>query len=149
MARFPYKPDASKNESPISKKVRDLLKIEKSTCIVVDSEEGRSETWYLPNGDYHREHGPAIVNYYKNGQRGNVCYYINGKLHRDDGPAWVDYDEDGFVVEESWHSQGKLHRTDGPANVFHHNKDVSIYYFLNGIEYTKEDWEREVAKGNL
>ena len=42
--------------------------------------------WKLPNGDYHREDGPAIYNE----GNGYKAWYINGKLHREYGPA-VEY----------------------------------------------------------
>ena len=38
--------------------------------------------WKLPNGDFHREDGPAIE--YNNGDKD---WWLNGKRHRDDGPA--------------------------------------------------------------
>jgi hypothetical protein len=40
-----------------------------------------TERWKLPNGDYHREDGPALVcSMYK-------AWYIDNRLHREDGPA--------------------------------------------------------------
>jgi hypothetical protein len=39
--------------------------------------------WRLPNGDLHREDGPAIEWSHGEVKR----WYINDKLHREDGPA--------------------------------------------------------------
>jgi len=41
-----------------------------------------TKVWNLPNGDYHRENGPAIE--YVGGSK---HWYINGERHREDGPA--------------------------------------------------------------
>ena len=45
-----------------------------------------TKLWRLPNGDYHREDGPAIE--YSDGLK---AWYLNGERHREDGPAieWV------------------------------------------------------------
>jgi len=52
--------------------------------ILTIDEYGHKE-WKLPNGDYHREDGPAIE--FVNGSK---AWWINGKRHREDGPA-IDY----------------------------------------------------------
>ena len=59
----------------------------------------------LPNGQFHREDGPAIEH-----ADGSKAWYLNGKLHRDDGPAveWAN----GY---KEWCLNGKLHRDGGPA----------------------------------
>ena len=61
--------------------------------------------WRLPNGDPHRDDGPATV-----WAAGTKCWFQYGKLHRDDGPAITS--PDGY---EAWFQHGKLHRVDGPA----------------------------------
>jgi len=38
--------------------------------------------WKLPNGQLHREDGPAFMNH-----ANTKAWYINGQLHREDGPA--------------------------------------------------------------
>jgi hypothetical protein len=53
--------------------------------------------WRLPNGDYHREDGPAIE--YVNGSR---HWYIDGKCHREDGPA-IEYSGG----DKSWYLNGE------------------------------------------
>jgi len=71
--------------------------------------------WELPNGDLHREDGPAIqrqnTNYCKWFDRYNA-WYINGKLHREDGPA-VEWSNGS----KSWWLYGKEH-TDKEYKVF-------------------------------
>jgi len=41
-----------------------------------------AKVWKLPNGNLHREDGPAVE--YSNGDK---SWYINGKWHRENGPA--------------------------------------------------------------
>jgi hypothetical protein len=41
---------------------------------------------------------------------------------------------------------GLRHREDGPARIW---PDGDVWYYLNGIEYTKEEYETEVAKLKL
>jgi hypothetical protein len=43
---------------------------------------GELTLWKLPNGDYHREDGPAVI--YPDGTK---YWYFNDKYHRLDGPA--------------------------------------------------------------
>ena len=42
-----------------------------------------AKVWKLPNGNLHREDGPAVVSVYGD-YKG---WYLNGKRHREDGPA--------------------------------------------------------------
>jgi len=51
-----------------------------------------TKRWRLPNGNLHREDGPAVE--YSNGSR--QWWYLNGQLHREDGPA-VEY-TNGYKV---------------------------------------------------
>jgi hypothetical protein len=44
--------------------------------------ENDAKVWKLPNGNLHREDGPAVE--YSNGDK---FWYINGKWHRENGPA--------------------------------------------------------------
>ena len=71
-------PESGPNSVEIMKS---LLKIELSKPSVED--EG-DIVWRLPNGDIHRDYGPAVeyANVYK-------VWYKNGKLHREDGPAII------------------------------------------------------------
>jgi hypothetical protein len=97
-------------------------------------EEG-TKRWYL-NGKLHREDGPAIE--YANGAKE---WWLNGKLHREDGPA-VEY-ADGTKM---WYINGKLHREDGPAIEYN---DSGKEWYLNSIEYTKQEYYRELVQKGI
>jgi antitoxin component YwqK of YwqJK toxin-antitoxin module len=86
--------------------------------------------WFDKNSDYHREDGPALIWYYKNGnirlevycsskmksksteyyENGNAKreeYYLNGVMRRKNGPSQVDYNEDNslkseFIINKKW-----------------------------------------------
>ena len=58
-----------------------------------------TKRWRLPNGDLHREDGPAIE--WCNGDK---IWFINGIKHREDGPAVEIYD--GFKL---WYLNGIYH----------------------------------------
>ena len=127
----------------------------KSKMIV---DEYGTKRWRLPNGNLHREDGPAIENI-------NGCYkawYLNGKLDRKDGPAiecadgekrwWLNgklHREDGPAIEyangeKHWYLNGKLHREDGPAIEY---VSGNKYWYLNDrlykIQYNNKTVERD------
>lgn len=60
------------------KKLRKLLKLERST----PSFEKDKKAWRLPDGDFHREFGPAVE--YNDGAK---WWFYNGKRHNEKGPA--------------------------------------------------------------
>jgi hypothetical protein len=100
------------------------------------------EEWFK-DGQLHRENGPALIHI--NGKRVIVEeWYRNGKLHRDDGPAMQEEEFD------KWYKNGELHREDGPAIYINHDHgDVESKYYLNGIEYQKENFENAKKKLHL
>jgi hypothetical protein len=57
--------------------------------------------WKLPNGDFHREDGPAIE--YNNGSK---QWWLNGLRHRENGPAveWGDGDK-AWYLNDIWHTE--------------------------------------------
>jgi len=59
--------------------------------------------WSLPNGNFHRENGPAIV--YANGTK---KWFINDELHREDGPA-IEWNDGG---KEWWIKGNLIYRED-------------------------------------
>lgn len=68
------------------------------------------ETWKLPNGDLHREDGPAETWGGPIPERQNFRWYQHNELHRLDGPAVL------FANgQREWWREGILHRQDGPA----------------------------------
>ena len=88
--------------------------------------------WYL-NGKLHRVDGPAFES-----ADGDKYWYLNGLFHREDGPAieWAN-------GSKSWHLNGKCHRVDGPAIEY---ADGDKYWYLNDIEYTEEEFKKELDK---
>ena len=80
---------------------------------------------------------------YKRVDRNGTITYKNlhGNLHREDGPA---YEEPNAV--KKWFIRGKLHREDGPAVEY---SNGNVYYWLEGILFTKGLWEEDVIKIRL
>ncbi len=64
----------------------------------------------------------------------------SGKYHRLDGPAV----EDGGY--KSWWINGLRHREDGPAIEW---SDGTKWWYLNGINYTEEQFHQEIIKLKL
>jgi hypothetical protein len=64
----------------------------------------------------------------------------NMKLHRDDGPAVVG--RNGYFA---YFQHGKRHRLDGPAV----HDSLRENWYINGIEYTKEEFLRIVKLKEL
>jgi hypothetical protein len=95
-----------------------------------------SKRWKLPNGNLHREDGPAIE--YGSGDKE---WWVNGKLHRENGPAIEDDDGSKY-----WYINGKRHREDGPAIEFN---DGFKAWYLNGINYTEQEYTYEIRSIKL
>lgn len=66
----------------------------------------------------------------------------NGKglPHNENGPAWQHENDKEYFVN------GKRHRVDGPA-VEH--EDGHKEWFINGIEYTKEEFQQWLIKKEM
>ena len=80
------------------------------------------------DGRLHREDGPAI-----RWSDGSEFWHFDNQPHRINGPA-ISYNDGGTY----WYIHGKRHRIDGPAiEDSNGNK-----YYLNGKEYSYEDWDR-------
>ena len=114
----------------VARKVQIVREISKEEWITASKISGRFENkdkvYYLKEGQYHREDGPAIEYtdgtkmWFHNGQRLNAqvqrangdkeWYDINERLHREDGPTIERANGD-----KEWYYQGRLHREDGPA----------------------------------
>lgn len=61
--------------------------------------QGEPEMW-------HREDGPAVIKYYRNGKISYHSYWVNDKCHREDGPARTWYDKDGYKTREQFWLHG-------------------------------------------
>jgi len=97
---------------------------------------------------YHREDGPAYIRYNHNGKVAYEAYYIHGKRHRLDGPAYIEYDGNCNVVVASYWINDKRNRLDGPAYISYdeNGNAVNELYWINGIEYNKEQYDKELLK---
>ena len=73
-------------------------------------------------------------------ENGDKLWYQNGERHRLDGPA-IEYANG----TKHWRQNDKLHRLDGPAIEW---SDGSKEYFIEGIEYTYEEWKQKVEELN-
>jgi antitoxin component YwqK of YwqJK toxin-antitoxin module len=54
-------------------------------------------------GQLHCENGPAVIKYYKNGNKEYEAYYLNHQHHRIDGPATIHYNENGNKKFEEYY----------------------------------------------
>jgi hypothetical protein len=63
-----------------------------------------------------------------------IWYY-----HRDDGPAYIEYDGDNSMISQSWHKHGKMHRLEGPAYIHYKPTECKAYY-LFGKRITEEQF---------
>lgn len=95
---------------------------------------------YHVDGEYHREDGPAITQWYVDGEIMSEEYFINGKRHRDDGPAYISWTKDGLTTSEIYYYNGEYHREDGPAyNVWFSNGVLaSMDYFIHGKRHRED-----------
>ena len=132
-----------------------IKEAEEQPIMKVDAE--GNKFWMLPNGELHREDGPAIEltnggkEWWVNGKRhredgpaiehadGNKRWYVNNKLHRVDGPA-----AELANGDKLWYVNDKLHREDGPAAEY---ADGIKEWFVNSKRYyTPSDWAEAVLK---
>lgn len=94
----------------------------------------------------HREDGPAIIEYYSNGNIYYEKYIIHGKTNRNNGPSIIYYYDNGNIKFEQYLVNNKFHREDGPACIgYYENGNIKYeHYFLNG--YIHRDYELPAIK---
>lgn len=94
---------------------------------------------YLLNGLTHRIDGPAKIIYDLRGEIQHLQYLINGKWHREDGPAIIEYDEFGHERYHTYMYNNNFHRAYGPSDItFDINGNIkSIEWYYNNICYDK------------
>jgi len=99
------------------------------------------------NGDVkiHNKNGPAKVFFC--GDCIEVWYYINNKIHRINNPARICY-SDGLVIGEWYFLKDKLHNSVGPANRYYFNKRWHNYFYINGIEFSRDEFFDRMDKIN-
>ena len=89
------------------------------------------------------ESGVIHTKVYRDGSLWYEKYELNGDYHREDGPAFIEYNRDGSIHWESYWSNDERHREDGPAWINYH-RDGSLRkesYYLNNKAYNKKDYE--------
>jgi len=90
--------------------------------IVYTKETGKIETDNWSNiGElpFHREGGPAMQEFYDDGQLRYDVYFINNKRHRLDGPAFQSFYNNGKLEYESYYINGKYYtKTEYDAEIF-------------------------------
>lgn len=94
-------------------------------------DDGEFAVEYRYEGIRHREDGPAVVQYYKDGNKKYEAWSINNRPHREDGPAKIWYYENGNKEIEEWWIDNELHREDGPATIEYYengNKQYESWY---------------------
>ena len=84
------------------------------------------------NNVQHNEHGPALVDYDKDGNIIKEVYYCNGIEHRTDGPSCTEYDMWGNLYRQRYKVNGKFHRIDGVADYVNSWYRQRQDYYLNG-----------------
>lgn len=69
-----------------------------------------------------------------------VEWYKRDKLHRLDGPA-----VESEYGDREWWYEGNLHRLDGPAIEWGCG---GCSWFINGVHYTKEEYDKKIIEMN-
>ncbi|MFW5794455.1 MAG: hypothetical protein ACOCV1_03120 [Bacillota bacterium] len=81
-----------------------------------------------------------------------IYYMKNGEYHREDGPAIIYRRGFSYMAHFVWYNHGKEHRIDGPAlYIFNENdKIVNRQYFIFGEQVSEKDISslRDLGNGN-
>lgn len=88
------------------------------------------------------------IYYYSNGQKQSEYWLLNGKYHREDGPANQYWYENGQKEYEGWYLVGKKHREDGSAiqSWYEDGQKEYEFWWLNGENCSRENWVKELKK---
>ena len=80
-------------------------------------------------------------------ENGDVISYLNDLCHSRHDYASVRTEDYRYMM---WHHEGKLHRIYGPAVVKNIKaldwKDYYEEYWLNGVQYSKDEWKKKLEK---
>jgi len=106
---------------------------------------------YDTDGHLHREDGPAVEWFRKDGALWHRTWHRHGKYHREGNPAYEAYHTNGTLAYRAWYSQGDLHREDGPAEEWLHGDGTAkkATYRLDGNRVLEEEHRRRVALRKL
>lgn len=68
------------------------------------SKKGQKEIrrYWKKGRKFHREDGPAYIQYYTTGTKRREDWLVNGKWHRLDGPCQTRYSKDGSIRSQVW-----------------------------------------------
>jgi hypothetical protein len=95
-------------------------------------------------GEFHSyDDRPSLID-----ENGNIFWHKNNLFHRDNLPAKVINKDKGNVFWEWWQN-GLLSNINGPA-IIHINDGIIFmeYYFLNDIEYSQQDYLKQIKDTN-
>lgn len=56
----------------------------------------------------HNMHGPAITTFHTTGVIRSQAWLIHDNYHREDGPAIIEYDLDRNIISTSWYLQDRM-----------------------------------------
>lgn len=89
---------------------------------------------------YHRLNGPAIKEWYPNGQLKKRIYREYNRLHRINGPAWEEWYENGRLRVREYRQHDQLHNITGPAYIeWYPNGELkSCYYYIDGKKHRSD-----------
>ena len=96
--------------------------------------------YWFKNDLLHREEDLPAVELFD----GKKLWYKEGVLHRNGEPAIITFNE-----EYMWYQHGLLHREDGPAYVWKFIFGDVQQWYLNGIEYSEEDFYEYLKKKKI
>ena len=69
----------------------------------------RKEYWF-EDGVWHREDGPAVIDWHQTGEKYAESWHLKGDLHRQGGPAITSWWDSGHPRIEVWFRHGTKHR---------------------------------------
>lgn len=81
----------------------------------------------------------------------NLSESIYDIIHRDNNlPAYIKFDNNGNMILEEYYLYGNLHNLNGAAIVKYTNfKKENERFFINDIEYTKNEYHKQIRKLKL
>ena len=82
---------------------------------VVDHATGIRKEFWFDDGLWHREEGPAVIDWQPDGTKSAESWHLKGELHRLGGPAITSWWENSRPRVEIWFKHGTRHRADGPS----------------------------------
>jgi len=103
------------------------------------------------NDKLHNPDGPAIQEWYENGQEEYRAYWLHGKLHNPCGPAIQCWYENGQEECRSYWRHDDPHNPYGPASQawYEDGQEEYRYYYLRGKEITEAEFNRKRKKGTV